>query len=55
MRKTRPEIITTTTETAETSRDAVTRVPQPGRRRWALEAENAKVQAQIGLPVSWIH
>jgi hypothetical protein len=54
MRKSRPEI-NTTPENAETARDAATRDPQPGRRRWALEAENAKVRAQIGLPVSWIH
>ena len=55
MRKSRPVIVTTTTtETAETARDAATRVPQPWLRRWTLEAESAKVRAQSGRPVSWM-
>jgi hypothetical protein len=32
-----------------------TRIPQPGRRRLGLDAENRKVNAQIGPRISWIH
>ncbi len=31
------------------------RVPQPRRRRLVLDAENAKLRAQVGLRISWIH
>ena len=53
MRKTRPE--STSTHVVETLRPVPVRVPQPGRRRLALEAENRKVRAQIGSRIYWIH
>ena len=53
MRKSRPE--STTTHSVQPLRHVVTRIPQPGRRRLALEAENRKVRAQMGLRISWIH
>ena len=53
MRKSRPE--NTRHDAAERERLALRRIPQPGRRRLALEAENAKVNAQIGVRISWIH
>jgi hypothetical protein len=53
MRKSRPE--STSTHSVQPLRHVVTRIPQPGRRRLALEAENRKVRAQIGPRISWIH
>jgi len=35
-------------------RPTATRIPQPGRRRLGLEAENRKVNAQVGPRISWI-
>jgi hypothetical protein len=53
MRKPRPDTIRH--ETVERERMALRRIPQPRRRRLALEAENAKVNAQIGVRNAWIH
>jgi hypothetical protein len=53
MRKT--PITTPTHEHPALERSALLRIPQPRRRRLALEAENAKVRAQIGVRISWIH
>jgi hypothetical protein len=53
MRKTRPD--TTRHDPVEREHATRRRIPQPARRRLALEAENAKVNAQIGLRISWIH
>ncbi len=53
MRKT--PTMTPTHEHPGRERFALLRIPQPRRRRLALEAENAKVRAQIGVRISWIH
>jgi hypothetical protein len=53
MRKSRPT--TPRTQHAALSPSALRRIPQPGRRRLALDAENAKLNAQVGVRISWIH
>jgi hypothetical protein len=53
MRKSRPESVRH--ENTDRERNALRHVPQPGRRRLALDAENAKVNAQVGVRISWIH
>ena len=42
-------------EPTDRERNALRFVPLPRRRRLALEAENAKVNAQMGVRISWIH
>ena len=46
---------TTSRHSRKDRRPVATRIPQPGRRRLALDAENRKVSAQIGPRISWIH
>jgi hypothetical protein len=48
-------VLTTLHERSALDRLALLRIPQPRRRLLALEAENAKVRAQIGVRISWIH
>ncbi len=51
----RKNVTVRTHESTGVEQVAQRRVSQPRRRRLALKAENTKVRAQVGLPISWTH